>query len=229
MFGRFISVSLFAILVMLTGCATRTKMAFESDDGKLTEKSKPVFLMTATIKNTYKTSWQPKLKVVNVEKANAKDATDRLNFTMDEKAKAESDDPAIGSNYFLRLELDPGNYEIVGMSSLASTFPINAFFFAPLHAGITVGEPGVYYLGHVNATVRERQGDEFKAGPSIPLIDQAIAGASGGTFEIEVIDDFVKDEALFRSKFNALAGVKITKALLPTFDRAKAQAWWQAH
>jgi hypothetical protein len=204
-------------------------MAFENDSDKLTEKSKPVLLLTATIKNAYKTSWQPKLLVVNVEKSKAKDSNDRLNFTMDDKAKAESDNPEVGNNYFLRLELDPGSYEIVGLTSIARSFPINGFFFAPLHSDVTVGGPGVYYLGHVNATVRERQGEEFKAGPSIPLIDQAVAGASGGTFDIEIVDDLAKDEALFRSKFPALAGVKITKALLPAFDRAKAQAWWQAH
>ena len=112
---------------------------------------------------------------------------------------------------------------------MASSFPIHGSFFAPLHTTITVGEPGVYYLGHVNATVRERKGEEFKAGPSIPLIDQAIAGASGGTFDIDITDGFDKDEALFRAKFPALAGVKITKAILPAFDRAKAQAWWQAN
>ncbi len=229
MIKRVLSIAFLALTVVLTGCATRTNMAFENDDAKWTEKSKPVLLMPATIKNSYKTSFQPKLMVVHVEKPNAKEQSDRLNFVMDDKAKVESDKPEVGNNYFLRLELDPGNYEIKGLSSMARSFPIIGSFFAPLHAGITVKEPGVYYLGHVNATVRERKGEEFKAGPSIPLIDQAIAGASGGTFDIDITDDFDKDEALFRAKFPALAGVKVTKAILPAFDRAKAQAWWQAN
>src|SRR2546430_12996643 len=46
----------------------------------------------------------------------------------------------------------------------------------PLHEELTVTQPGVFYLGHVDATVRERTGGEFKAGPSIPLIDQAEIG-----------------------------------------------------
>lgn len=229
MVKRMISIGMLAAAVVLTGCATRTKMAFENDGDKVTATSKPVLLMTVTLKNTYKTSYQPKLLVVNVEKPDAKESSDRLNFTMDDKAKAESGKPDTGNNYFLRMELDPGSYKLVGLTSTATGFLINGFFFAPLHSDLVAKQSGVYYLGHVNATVRERKGEEFKAGASIPLLDQAVVGASGGTFDIEITDEFEKDEALFRTKFPALKGVTITKDILPAFDRAKAQAWWQAH
>jgi hypothetical protein len=218
-----------AMAFILSGCATRTKMAFESDEERLTESSKPVFLMTATLKNTYRTSFQPKLLVVNVEKPGAKDAADRLNFTMDPKARDESDSPTVGSTYFLRMQLDPGRYEIRGLTSLASSFPVNAIFFAPIHASVEASRPGVYYLGHVSATVRERQGNEFKAGPSVPLIDQAVAGASGGTFDIEISDRLSVDEAAFRFRFPALKGIEIKKTILPPFDRALVQKWWEAN
>lgn len=98
-----------------------------------------------------------------------------------------------------------------------------------LHSPIEVKESGVYYLGHVSAVVRERQGEEFKAGPTIPVVDQAVVGASGGTFDVVIGDQFERDETLFRAKFPALNGVKIQKTLLPAFDRARAQAWWEAH
>ena len=227
--NRLITGLLLATLVLLTGCATRTKMAFESDDEKLTPASKPIYLMTATIKNTYRTSYQPKLLVVNVEKEGAKDSADRLNFTMDEKARQETGTAESGNSYLLRMPLDPGRYEIRGLTSLVTSFPINGFFFAPMHSSLDVRGPGVYYLGHVSATVRERQGNEFKAGPTLPLIDQAVAGASGGTFDIEIIDRFATDEAVFRAKFPALKDVEIRKAVLPSFDRAKAQKWWEEH
>ncbi|MBS0427029.1 MAG: hypothetical protein JSR41_07055 [Proteobacteria bacterium] len=204
-------------------------MPFQNDADRLTEKSKPIFLMTATMKNTYRTSFQPRLLVVHVEKPEAKEAADRLNFVMDDKAKLETDSVESGNTYLLRFELDPGQYEIRGLTSLARSFPINGFFFAPMHSSLESKGPGVYYLGHVSATVRERQGDEFKAGPSLPLVDQAVAGASGGTFDVEITDQLVTDEPVFRSKFPALASVGITKAILPAFDRAKAQKWWEAH
>lgn len=215
--------------VLLSGCATRTKMAFESDAERLTESSKPVFLMTATLKNVYRPSFQPKLLVVNIEKSGAKDSADRLNFLMDEKGKDESDSPNVGSTYFLRMQLDPGSYEIRGLTGIARSFPINGLFFAPLHAPVESSRPGVFYLGHVTATVRERRGNEFKAGPSVPLIDQAIAGASGGTFDIEISDRLVEDEGKFRFRFPALQGIEIKKSVLPPFDRAAAQKWWEAN
>lgn len=105
-----------------------------------------------------------------------------------EKAKSESDSAIEGSSYLLRMEeLEPGEYVIRGLTRLGRAFPINGFFFAPVHAELTSAEPGVFYLGHIEATVRECKDNEFKAGPSIPLLlDQAIAGASGGTFDIEI-------------------------------------------
>jgi len=222
------SISIF-LAIVLSGCATRTPMAFQNDTDRLTPTSKPVYLMTATIKNTYHTSFQPRLIVVHVEKAGAKEAADKLNFTMDDKARIESDSAETGNTYLLRMELAPGGFEVVGLSSMARSFPIIGNFFTPLHSAVESKEPGVYYLGHVAATVRERKDNEFKAGATVPLIDQAVAGASGGTFDVEVTDAFATDEALFRSKFPALAGVTIKKAILPPFDRAKAQQWWETH
>lgn len=217
------------LAIVLSGCATPTKMAFQDDNQRLIENGKPIFLMTATIKNTFKERFQPRLLVVNVEKPNATQASDRINFTMDDKGRNETDSLETGNNYLLRMELEPGQYEIRGLTSLARAFPIQAMYFAPLHSALEAKEPGVYYLGHVNASVRERQGEEFKAGPSIPLIDQAVGGASTGSFDIEITDQQATDESLFRSKFPALSGVTIQKAILPSFDRPKAQQWWESH
>jgi hypothetical protein len=214
---------------LMAGCATRTPQAFEKADERLTPSSPPVYLMTATIKNDYKSYYEPRLLVVNVEKAGAKDSADRLNFTMDAPAKYDENDKETGNSYLLRLPLPSGQYELVGLTSLSQRFPINGTFFTPLHHKLDVKAGGVYYLGHVNATVRERQGNEFKAGVSIPLIDQAVAGASTGTWDVEIVDAWATDEALFRARFPALKDAAITKAVLPAWDRAVAQAWWEAH
>ena len=217
-----------AMAALVSACATPTKMAFQ-DDAPLKENSTPVLLMTATLKNNYKTGFQPKLNFVNVELAGAKNAAGRLNFTIDDKARLETNALPNGNSYLLRLELKPGTYEIVGLTSMVQSFPIIASFFTPIHATVNVTESGVYYLGHVEASVRERQGTEFKAGPSLPLIDQAVAGASGGTFDVDISDAWAIDEAQFKSKFTVLNNVQVKKAILPPFDRAAAQQWWEAH
>jgi len=104
---------------------------------------------------------------------------------------------------------------------------VRGSFFTPLHTPLESKSPGVFYLGHVSAVVRERQGSEFRAGPAIPLIDQGVVGASGGTFDIAIVDGLASDEPQFRSRFPALNGATVQKAILPPFDRAKAQKWWE--
>jgi len=204
-------------------------MALSNDSETVSKTGKPIFLMTATLRNTYKTSYQPRLKVVNVEKLIVKDSADRMNFTMGDQGSYESDSPTEGNSYLLRIQLEQGEYVIQGLSCQAHSFPIFGHFFAPIHAKIKSSEPGVYYLGHVDATVRERKDNEFKAGLSIPLVDQSVSGASGGTFDIEISDQWEKDEPKFQDKFPALKGVAVQKAILPPFDRANAQQWWEAN
>lgn len=211
----------------LTGCATPHNMALQDDSEVITEGSKPILLMTATIKNIYKESFQPKLLVVHLEKPDASKTEERLNFKMDDKGKNESDNAVEGNHYYIRMQLEPGEYVVRGLTSIASSFPIHGFYFAPLHSTINVEESGVYYLGHVDAIVRERVGEEFKAGPAFPLIDQAIAGASTGSFEIEIHDNLELDEDLFKSKFPALQNITLQKAVLPAFNRDAAQKWWE--
>jgi len=225
MLMRVLTTILLTSVLLMSGCATRTKMAFSEDSDKEIKTNNPIFLMTSTMQNNYKTSFQPRLIAVNVERAVVKDSADRINFVMDDKAKNETK----ANSQLLRMELEKGEYVIRGLSGMASIFPFNCMFFAPMHSTLRSSEPGVFYLGHVEAIVRERKEGEFKAGPSIPVIDQAVAGASTGTFDIEISDQWDKDEPQFRAKFPALKGAVIQKAILPPFDRKAAQTWWETN
>ena len=223
--------SVIVLALFLSGCAMpkSMKMAFQNNTDRLTDASKPIFLMTVTIKNTYMTSFQPRLRVVNVENLDAKDGSGEINFTMDEKGMNETGSLPEGNSYLIRMELPPGNYEIRGLTCIAHVFFGLSDYFAPLHSPLDSRGSGVFYLGHVAATVRERQGAEFRAGPSDPIINQLAGGAFGGTFDIEISDELSTDEKLFRAKFPALGGIEIKKAILPPFERTKAQQWWEAH
>ena len=230
MLKRLFALTLLAMMFILSGCATRADMAFSKHAKHQTIGDEPIYLMTVSIKNDYHTSFKPELLVINVERDVAVDKVDRIIFWMDDQAViSESDSDQVPNEYCLRMELAQGKYVIRGLTSQKMIFPINGFFFAPLHADLEAKGPGVYYLGHVNAFVRERTGEEFRAGPILPLIDQAVAGASGGTFDIEISDKWASDEALFRSKFPQLSKVEIKKAILPPLDRDKAQKWWADH
>lgn len=228
MFSRLTSIALLFVVALLAGCATPVDMAFSKDPTTPLPADKTVFLMTATIKNTYFTSHQPKMIATMIEKAGATNAADRLNFRADKLGKIESD-TVNGSTYLIRMELDKGEYVVRGFSCMSSRFPIHGFYFAPIHAKLVSSAPGVYYLGHVDASVRSRKDNEFRAGPVIPLIDQAVAGASGGTFDVVISDQWVTDEEQFKSKFPALKLAQVQMAILPAFDRDGAQKWWEDH
>lgn len=215
--------------LVLSGCATVEDMPFSKDNSAAPDATKAIFLMTVTTKNIYHTSYQPDMLVLNVERPDAQSSKDRLNFKIDMQGKNETGMPDVGNTYLVRFDLAPGDYVIDGVTCLNEQFPVIVNFFAPLHEKLTVNGPGVYYLGHVDATVRERVGDEFKAGPTVPLIDQAVGGASGGTFDIAIADDWAKDESEFDDKFSGLKNAKVQKEIMAPFDRAYAQKWWEEH
>lgn len=215
--------------LLLSGCANIQPMAFSKHPDIAPDSNQAIFLMTATIKNTYKTRFQPDLLFVIVDPPVVKDSQDELSFKIDDEGSDETDEMPNGNTYFIRLNLPPGTYTIQGLRCISKHFPIIAGYFVPLHEKLVVTNPGVYYLGHVDATLRERVGDEFKAGSTIPLIDQAVGGASGGTFDIKISDGETQDEAEFDKRFPGLKGVKIEKDIMAPFDRAYAQKWWDTH
>jgi len=96
--------------------------------------------------------------VVNVEKPDAKDSKDRLNFTMDDKARVGSNKAGedSGNSYFVRMKLIR-ILQTPGADPHRSGFLINGLLL-PLHSEAVLPQrSGVYFLGHVDATVQERE------------------------------------------------------------------------
>lgn len=203
---------------MLGGCAVQ-RMPFSDESQLAANNDKVVYLMSATIKNSYKSKHQLRLVYVDLEKGPVSGSGARLVFKMDDKGRD-------GDNNLIRLELEKGEYVIRRLQSL-SKLPPHGIFYVPIHAKVVSSVPGIYYLGHIEANVRERKGEEFKAGPSFPAFDQSITGATSGTFDIEISDQWVNDEVKFKERFPILKSATIQKAILPAFDRNFAQTWWE--
>lgn len=218
-----------ALMLLTLGCATPLAMPYKDATQAAVKPTSSVYLMTVTLENAYKTGYQPDLVVVHVEKKDATTAEDRLNFRMDEIGTRKSAVAEKGNTYLIRMELEPGEYVVRGMTGFYNSLFVHASCFAPLHADLKPTGSGVFYLGHIDATIRERKDEEFKAGPALPLIDQGVAGFSGGTFDITITDAFDKDAQAFKDAFAPLKEANIQKSVLGAFDRAKAQAWWAAH
>jgi len=220
-------VSLTAAL-FFAGCTTEKGMANLDNPAVPSKTGKSVYLMTVTLKNTFVTSYQPRLFSVKLSKKNASGNPHVITFEPDPQSRSESNSVATGCSYLLRLELEPGTYTLVGLNCLGQSMTINADFFVPIAAKLKTATPGVFYLGHIEATVRERKGDEFRAGgPGLPTQEQRLTGAWGGTFDVVITDGWTTDAAKYGAKFPSIAKMNVQKDLLPAFERGRIQAWWE--
>jgi len=212
-----------AALLLLSGCVTITPMAFDKTSKSIDVSSKSIVLMTLDVSRNDDSRYVPRPMTV-FWKAHASSPETVYRFRTLEPGELA----AIPEHhqYALRMALEPGQYELTQVSGLASAFPFNGIFFVPLFLDLTVPAHSVVYVGHVSAELRERKDGEYRAGPLIPLIDQAATGMSGGTWEVKIDDASATDLAMFRETFPALTDVPIATAILPQYDRLAVQRKW---
>jgi hypothetical protein len=223
---RLFLVLFLASAALMTGCAIAPYMPL-SEEGAKVDSTKPLYLMSVTLKNDYKERWQPRILNVILSKENGTAKPDQIVFRMDSKGTIASESEKEQTTYLVRFTAESSPHTILGFNAMASAFPVHGFYFTPLHSSVPTATGGVYYLGAVKAIVRERKENEFRAGPVIPLIDQAVAGASSGSFDVEITDAYNSDVELFRKTFGPLKDMEIQKAVLPKWDRTKAQLFWE--
>ena len=224
------SLFILGLTAAVVGCATPLKMELNKEAKSLDVTQNSVVLMSGRFSNPLKKTggYQPQAFIVNVEKDVVKGSEDRLNFMVDAEGAQISPEE---TRYLFRMMLPPGKYVIRGITGFAGVFPIRGNFFLPLHADIEVKPKSVVYIGQIEGKVRPRDEkiNEFRAGSMIPLIDQSVTGFSVGTWDVNVNDAFEQDVTKFKREFPVLAPVTIAKEMLPPFDRAKAQKWWEAN
>jgi hypothetical protein len=223
---KYIAIVATVATLLTSGCATVYTMSPTTTTSSVDTTKNSYALMTVTLKNAYHTSYQPSPIVVNLERGAADSREDRLNFRFDDQETTTGDS---GNHYFIRLPLAPGKYVMRGITGQSGVFPFHGMFFAPLHEVVDVKPNSIVYLGHIDATVVERKDGELRAGPVIPLIDQAATGFSGGTWDISVSDQFDNDVTAFKKDFPALSNASIDRDVLPAWDKQKATEWWASH
>jgi len=191
------------------------------------DPSKPLYLMSVRVNNEHKPRWKPDVLGVLLDARGGVAKPEQVAFRMDGKGRVVSPAEDGSVTYLLRFTVDSAAYTLRGLNAMSAAFPVLGTYFVPLHSELPSATAGAHYLGAVNAVIRERRDNEFRAGPVVPLIDQAIAGASTGTFDIEITDAYERDVALFKKTFTALDGVEIQKAVLPPWSRNDAQTYWE--
>lgn len=208
-----------SVLLLVTGCASQRPMPFKEATEKVEDK-KAIYLLMVTMENKYKPSFHPQLVSVIVDRKEG-DKWEGAGYVADMTGVVVVPGAAMNS-YAARMELEPGEYRLRVLHGTGTAFPIIGQFIVPMYAPLSVREPrGLFYLGNVRATVREAKEGEVKAGGAIPVLDQAISGASGGTFDVVIADAWRTDEAVFRRQFPVLGSLPVRKAVLPAWDRAR--------
>jgi len=225
---RLLAAASLSLALLFAGCASPRGMATLDDAASVAKPTKNVYLLTVTLRNTHTPAYQPKLNAVKILKITGPETYKTLRFEADLTSRSESDRAEIGSNYLLRLEMEPGQYVIMGLESWGQAMIMSGDFFTPLGNRLTVpaNNPGIRYLGHIDAVLRARKGDEFRACSTLPTQEQRLTGAYNGTFDVVITDQWETDSVKFQTKFPALKDAKVTKFLIPPYNRETIQRWW---
>ena len=213
-----------AIIVALsiTGCAfDKMSLTGKSESIDVTEKS--MVLLTVKLVNQVSPRYQPDIVNMNIEPKNERKP--RL-FNMDDEGRILSDS---GNEFLYRISMPPGKYIIRAIGGRANKFPVMSNFLVPIHTDLDVPAGKIIYIGRISAVNRARTGNEERAGMIFPLIDQAVAGFSGGTWDVEVVDNQEADMQLLKNRFVALQNASVEKQILPAWDRARAKKGWDHH
>lgn len=200
------------IIFMMSSCATTKPSALRPDISSVDVTKESIVLLTVKIANEYKTGYQPDIKSVFISTADKNDSKN-YSFSVDEKFNEVKDSY---NEYLLSCQLPPGEYKIREIYARSGLFPVIGNFYAPVFSSFSLEPNKIIYLGHIDATVKERKDENsLTAGPPIPLIDQAVTGASGGTFDIKITDKFENDIKLFQQKYPYIAKHNVDNQTLP--------------
>jgi len=201
---------------MLAGCATVKPSALNQNLQSVDISKESIVILSVKVSNQYKPSYQPKIAYVFVwetDKENGK----KFSFKVDGEYREIKNEC---NEYLISFQLPPGRYKLRELFAQSGIFPIIGTFSIPIYSVFEIGANEIIYLGHIEAYLVERTNDsDLRAGPVIPLIDQAVAGASGGTFVIKISDLYEDDMGLFRKQYPCLSNCNIKDMALPSWEK----------
>lgn len=215
---RLLLVAFFSLF--LFGCATKNEMAIDQSTKVIDLKEKSIVLLRIKTTNEYKPDSKLNNYSFHVEQNERDGKAGKQYFVVNNQLNKDGYE-------FISMALVPGKHELSKVLTTVNRVLIRGMGFMPLNFEIDVKPNTVSYLGNLSSKIRERVGEEFRAGAVIPLVDQAVSGYSGGTWDVVNTDQFDQDIALFREAFPVLKQVDIKNQYVGPWDRAKAQTWWE--
>ena len=218
-----------SLVVALSGCGGRHRMALEKKhSGQLTLEKKSIALLTLKVTNQFKPRFHPYVESIQCRRQGGR-ATRFGPLRVRDMTPSEAMDywanrslesapgkrPVMLHEYLVSLDLEPGTYTLGKVEGM-STFPllVDAKFSFSVDTQFDIPPQSIVYLGHVEMINRKRKKGERRSGPITPLIDQAVAGYSNGTFEVSVTDRSDVDIPVFIRRYPVLTRDSIQTAIM---------------
>ncbi len=206
------------IVLVVSGCATVRNMALSPQMKGIDTAKESIVLITLKASNEYKPTYQPFVLGLGVRTQGSPGKRKLYGFNIVKPFRTVKHK---FNEYLLSLKLPPGDYQTtIFAPGRSGFFPVRGNFIIPLYLNFTLKADEVVYMGRIEANNRERKNDdELRAGPIIPLIDQAVTGFGNGTFDINIYDNYDNDIKDFTEAFPYLSSVQINKAILPPWKK----------
>jgi hypothetical protein len=189
---------------VLNGCVSWEPMALDKNLLELDISKESIAIFTLKMSNQYKKSYRPKLETIQTQ------LTDKKEYYTFQDMKCN-----YRNEYIISLQLPPGEYEFIHFYGSSRTDWIHGKFYLKLNKSFKLEQNKIVYLGYIDAIIRKKKSaDEISAGFALPLIDQAVAGFSDGTFEVNIYDNFDNDIKIIERNYPAIRDYKIEKMIL---------------
>lgn len=215
--SRFRLVLILCLALMVAGCAGH-KMALAKGQSGKDIANKSIALLSVKVSNRNVPKCQPDITGALLCPQSETCSRPLPFFHKTEEAYKSVE----GSfkEYLLSFDLDPGTYDLRWIGARYSNILVEAGGKVPLDMKIDFLPNKIVYLGHLDVVLREKNNDnETRAGSLFPLIDQAAAGFSSGTFDVVVEDKYDEDMMAFVSEYPVLRDIKVERSLLPKWTR----------
>lgn len=209
-------ISLILLVAFFAGCANVNKMPLNAKTTSVDTSQKSILVGKLSIRNDNKPGHQPNLLAIFVNQ-NDKD------FSFTEPTLIADLDKG-GKEYFISMAVEPGKAKLkVARFMRQVPLLLNAMADLPFEYEIDVPANEVVYIGNINALIKPREEGQPRAGLVIPLIDQAVAGFSNGTFDVTITDNYAEDMAALKAKYPYIASQTVAKSMLPSWTHPESR------
>jgi hypothetical protein len=213
--GCFVKYVVLMLGFIILGAGCESPMALDKKTTKLDLAKNSIAVISIKIANENVPAYQPFVRIIAVGKTK----NDYTYFKVKSVFTQEKDKY---NEYLISISMPPGKYIIKDVygESLKLFPPIDAVSLMPVYLPFELKANEVTYLGRIEGRIRKRQNDnELRAGSSLPLIDQSVAGYSSGTYDITVTDNYDVDLQHFTQEYPVLKNYTVNKSLLPPWKQ----------